>query len=48
MEIYHYWIIAGIILLIIEIFTPGFLMACLGLGALFAGLAAWNEIAVVF
>lgn len=38
MEIWHYWIIAGIVLLILEIFTPGFLLASFGIGA-FAGSA---------
>ncbi len=28
------WIYAGIILLILEIFTPGFVVACIGIGAL--------------
>jgi membrane protein implicated in regulation of membrane protease activity len=37
-EIWHYWIIAAVVLLIIEIFTPAFLAACLSIGCLFAGI----------
>ena len=39
MEIWHYWIIAGIGLLIGEIFTPGFVLGMMGL-ACFCGAAA--------
>ncbi len=31
---WHWWLIAGFALLILEIFVPGFVLACLGIGAL--------------
>lgn len=34
------WIIVAVLLFILEIFTPGFLAACLGFGCLGAGLGA--------
>lgn len=41
MEIWHYWIIVGIVLLIAEIITPGFVVAVLGIGCFGAALASW-------
>ena len=41
MEIHHYWIIFGIVLMIAEIFTPGFLLASFGIGALGGSLSAY-------
>ena len=41
MEDYFYWFIAGIVLLIFELFVPGLVMVFFGVGALIAGLAAW-------
>ncbi len=41
MQAYHYWIILCIILFIGEIFTPGFLLVCFGVGAFAGGLAAF-------
>ncbi len=41
MEIHHYWIILGIILMIFEIFTPGFLLASFGIGAFAGSLFAY-------
>jgi membrane protein implicated in regulation of membrane protease activity len=38
MESWYIWIIAGIILLIIEIFTPAFLAASLAIGCILAGI----------
>lgn len=35
---WHIWMIAGIILFILEIFTPALVAACLGIGCLAAGL----------
>jgi len=40
MEYWHLWIAAGFILFIVEIFAPGFVLACLGIGALGAGVTA--------
>ena len=43
MEIHHYWIIFGIILMIAEIFTPGFLLASFGIGAFGGSLFAYLD-----
>lgn len=40
MELWVIWIIVGILLIIGEIFTPGFLLACFGLACCAAGLIA--------
>lgn len=40
LQIWHVWIIAGILLFIMEIFVPAFLMGSLGLGAWAAAVAA--------
>lgn len=40
MENWQIWLIAGIVLFIIEIFTPGFVLACFGLACLVACLVA--------
>lgn len=40
LQVWHMWIIAGVLLFIWEIFTPGFVVACFGVGAIAAGLAA--------
>lgn len=37
-EIWHIWIIVAVILFIVEIFTPAFLVACLAIGCIFAGI----------
>jgi len=37
----YLWLILAAILLIVEIFTAGFFIACFAIGALFAGIAAW-------
>jgi membrane protein implicated in regulation of membrane protease activity len=38
---WHWWMYAAILMFIIEVFTPGFIVACLGLGASAAALAAY-------
>lgn len=38
LQVWHIWIIAGILLFVWEIFTPGFVVACFGVGAIAAGL----------
>jgi len=43
MEIWHYWIILGIILIMAEIFTPGFLLASFGIAAFVSGLSAYFD-----
>jgi membrane protein implicated in regulation of membrane protease activity len=40
LEIWHIWIILAVILLIVEIFTPAFLAACLAIGCIFAGISS--------
>ncbi|PJA28291.1 MAG: NfeD family protein [candidate division Zixibacteria bacterium CG_4_9_14_3_um_filter_46_8] len=40
MQAWHVWVIIGIILSILEIFTPGFMMINFGVGAIIAGLIA--------
>jgi membrane protein implicated in regulation of membrane protease activity len=38
MSAWHYWLLAGIVLAIAEIFAPGFVLICFGLGACIASL----------
>ena len=38
---WHWWMYTGILLFIIEIFSPGFIVACLGIGALSASISAY-------
>lgn len=40
LEPWHAWIIAGVVLLIVEVVTPGFVVACFGIGCLAAGLVS--------
>jgi membrane protein implicated in regulation of membrane protease activity len=40
MEPWHLWIIVGVVLITLEMLTPGFFMALVGIAALFAGLGA--------
>lgn len=40
LEPWHAWIVAGVVLLIIEVVTPGFVVACFGIGCLVAGLTS--------
>lgn len=40
MEQWQYWIITGIILFAVEIYTPGFVLASFGIACIFSGLAA--------
>ncbi len=40
LEPWHIWIIAGIALFIIEIFTPSFVAGSIGIGAIFGGIIA--------
>lgn len=40
MEIWHIWVIAALILIIVEIFTQGFAVFCLAVGAAAAAVAA--------
>ncbi len=38
MEVWHTWIVIAVVLFILEIFTPGFILACFGFGSLAGGL----------
>ena len=40
MEVWQAWVVVGVILLIFEIFTPGFVTACFGIGCFAAGIAS--------
>ncbi len=40
------WLIIALILFIVEIFTPGFVVACLGFGALIAALVAYVHLSL--
>ncbi len=48
MHIYHIWIILGIVLLICEIFTPGFFIASVGLGAFLSAIAAYYQLSMTW
>ncbi len=41
MNLWHWWIIAGVILFILEIFTPGFILACFGVACAITALASY-------
>jgi len=41
MNLWHWWIIAGVTLLILEIFTPGFILACFGVACAVTALASY-------
>jgi len=38
---WHWWIYIGIFLFILEVFTPGFILACLGIGSFMGGIPAF-------
>ena len=40
MEIWHLWLIAAIALFIVEIYTPGFVIACFSIGCFSASIAS--------
>lgn len=41
MDLLIYWIIAGLLMLIMELFIPGIVIGFFGAGALLAGLVGW-------
>lgn len=43
---WHAWLYAGLALLIIELFTPGFVAACIGIGCLVAAPIAGLEFSI--
>ncbi|MGB0429955.1 MAG: NfeD family protein [Bacteroidia bacterium] len=40
LEEWHIWVLLGVLLFIIEIFTPAFVAACLGIGFILGGVAS--------
>lgn len=38
---WHWWLAASVLLMILEIFTPALVAACLGVGCVGAAVAAW-------
>ena len=38
---WHWWMYVAVLFFIIEVFTPGFIVACLGLGSLVAAITAY-------
>ncbi len=40
MDLWHGWVVAGVVLIIAEIFTPGFVVACFGIACFPAALLA--------
>ena len=38
---WHWWMYIAVLFFIIEVFTPGFIVACLGLGSLVAAITAY-------
>ena len=43
MEAWHYWVIVGILLMLIEIFTPGFILASFGIAAFGGAIIAYLD-----
>lgn len=41
MQVWHIWIIVGFVMLILEVFTPGFFLASIGIGAFMASFASY-------
>lgn len=46
MAAWHLWIIAGVILLLLEILTAGFLLACFGIACLGTSIAAYMDYSI--
>ena len=45
---YYFWLIAAIVLVILELFTAGFGVICFAIGALFSALAAFFDASLVW
>ena len=43
-EMWQLWIAGGLLLLVLEVFVPGFVLACLGLGSFGGAIAAYFEL----
>ena len=48
MEYYQIWLIAAIVLVIIELLTAGFGVICFAIGALFSALAAYLDLGLLW
>lgn len=48
MEIWHYWVIAALVLIIVEIFTSGFAIACLSVGCFLAAIGSVFELTIAW
>lgn len=48
MSVYYYWLIAAIVLVIVEIATAGFGVICFAIGAAFAALASYCGLSVIW
>ncbi len=46
LEVWHIWVLAGIGLMILEIFTPYFLLGSFGIGAFAAAVAAFLDLSL--
>lgn len=46
LSVWHIWIIAAIILFIVEVFTPTFLSACIAIGCIAAGLFSYYDFGI--
>lgn len=41
LEIWHFWLVACLLLFVLEVFVPGFILGCLAIGALGGMVASW-------
>lgn len=48
MQPYHYWLIAAIILVLVEVFTSGFGVVCFAIGAALGALLAYLEVSLAW
>ena len=48
MEIWQIWVVVALVLIIIEIFTSGFAIACLSVGCLLAAIGAGIELSLAW
>ena len=46
MDIWLYWVIAALLLFIVELFTSGFAVICLSIGAIGGAIAAANDASI--
>lgn len=41
LEIWHFWLVACLLLFVLEVFVPGFILGCIAIGALGGMVASW-------